>query len=442
MSVFPGSIDSFTTVSAGDLITASMTDDQNAATVAIETVLGTNPQGSASTVRDNIAAKAAVADVQTDALIYAADIGSADAYEIVLSPAPPAYTAGQMVIFTAANANTGASTLIVNSQAAQALVGNGGATLSAGDILAGQVVAAIYDGTQFQMVGSVATSLLNRLPNTVNEFRLTVMSGLPISTDDTDNTAYGTSIYFTPYTGNRVALYDGTSTWSVFTTSEISIDVSTLATGVYDLFLYNASGTPTLEVGPMWTDFNDRSTAIVLQDGVYVNSADTTRRYVGTFWTDGSTTYDVYWNRALFNADNRTPHFFGNVGGTGSTNSNGWGTFISANFLVGLTAEGIFAWGGALGQGDGISAAAEITLGYNGFGPDPISAYPYPTISAIVGTSTLQCLLFRTPGGDGPPIGYTEIDLLYRSSVDMTTVNFLDDGIGTNLTYLYGIVWV
>ena len=96
--------------------------------------------------------------IQQESFIYAADTGTAGAYAVALSPAPT-LVAGSIVVFRAANANTGASTLAVNGGSAIPLKKLGSLALASGDIAAGQIVEAIYDGTNFQMMGgSVITS--------------------------------------------------------------------------------------------------------------------------------------------------------------------------------------------------------------------------------------------------------------------------------------------
>ncbi len=89
--------------------------------------------------------------VQQETFSYAADSGSANAYAVTLSPVP-SLVAGEPVIFKAANANTGASTLAVNGGSPIAIYKQGGMTaLAAGDIVAGQLVRLEYDGTYYQM---------------------------------------------------------------------------------------------------------------------------------------------------------------------------------------------------------------------------------------------------------------------------------------------------
>ncbi len=90
--------------------------------------------------------------------IFAADGGSTDAYAVTLVPAPAAYTTGMVVNFTANTLNTGGATLNVNTLGAKTLVKNFNVALVTGDILAGQAITAIYDGTNFQMQSPVASA--------------------------------------------------------------------------------------------------------------------------------------------------------------------------------------------------------------------------------------------------------------------------------------------
>lgn len=111
----------------------------------------------ASSIPSGIATQAGVQD---ESYTYAADTGSANAYAVTLSPAPGSYTAGLEVVFKAANANTGASTLNVNSLGTQSIKKLDGATaLQAGDIAAGQIVTCIYDGTNFQIQSATVDSV-------------------------------------------------------------------------------------------------------------------------------------------------------------------------------------------------------------------------------------------------------------------------------------------
>jgi len=122
------------------------------------------------------------------------------------------------------------------------------------------------------------------LNETVNG-RLTLETGEPVST--ADQTAK-TTLYFTPYKGNQIALYDGTA-WGVHSFSELSLSLSGYTANTnFDIFIYDNSGTLTLE-STAWTNNTTRATSLVIQDGVYVKSGATTRRYLGTIRTTATT---------------------------------------------------------------------------------------------------------------------------------------------------------
>jgi hypothetical protein len=98
---------------------------------------------------------ALVASLQNQSYTYNTDSGTTNAYAVTLSPAPSSYAAGLIVVFKATNANTGASTLNVNSLGTKTILKNGIAALTSGDIVSGEIVVAVYDGTNFQMTSSV-----------------------------------------------------------------------------------------------------------------------------------------------------------------------------------------------------------------------------------------------------------------------------------------------
>lgn len=98
-------------------------------------------------------------DIQNASYIYAADSGGSDAYAITLAPAITAYTVGMAIQFKANTANTGAATLNVNGLGAKTIKKNVSSDLSTGDILAGQMVKVLYDGTNFQLVSTILTVL-------------------------------------------------------------------------------------------------------------------------------------------------------------------------------------------------------------------------------------------------------------------------------------------
>lgn len=70
------------------------------------------------------------------------------------NPTLTAYASGQIFTFIAANTITGAATININSLGAKSITKYGTNALVANDIVSGQLVEIVYDGTQFQMIGA------------------------------------------------------------------------------------------------------------------------------------------------------------------------------------------------------------------------------------------------------------------------------------------------
>lgn len=134
--------------------------------------------------------------------------------------------------------------------------------------------------------------------------RLTLTSGTAVTTSDV---TAATTIYFAPYQGNKVELYNGTS-WVTQTFTELSqatTDSTKSPAAVandsnYDLFVWNDSGTLRCTRGPAWTSDTARGTGagtteLEVLEGRYVNKIAITNGpaaqrglYVGTIRSDGS----------------------------------------------------------------------------------------------------------------------------------------------------------
>lgn len=149
------------------------------------------------------------------------------------------------------------------------------------------------------------------VPRIVNDFRLTALSGSPIPDVDV---ALAPTLYLTPYTGNAISLFNGTS-WDMIVSNEVSVSLAGLVGSMYDMFCYNNAGVPTLET-QIWASDIARSVALVKQDGIYVKAGDTTRRYIGSFLchtanntADTARTRYVwnYYNRVLRNLHRQEP---------------------------------------------------------------------------------------------------------------------------------------
>jgi len=177
------------------------------------------------------------------------------------------------------------------------LVGDGGGGGS-GDIEGVTAVTGIGGGGTS---GTVTVSLAD--PGRC-DYRLTLTSGTPVTTSDV---TAATSLYVTPYRGNLCAFYDGSSAWVTRSFSEIAIALAGLtANSLYDVFCYDNAGSMACET-LIWSSSaagtSTRATALALQNGVYVKTGATTRRFMGTFRITGSTgqTEDSAVNRLVAN---------------------------------------------------------------------------------------------------------------------------------------------
>jgi len=135
--------------------------------------------------------------------------------------------------------------------------------------------------------------------------RLTTESGVPVSTSDRTGQ---TTLYFTPYHGNGIALYDGT-TWVNRTFSELSVSLTGLYDNTtYDVFLRDVAGTLSLEISAGWSTAHNRTSEITLFEGVYTYQTDPLARYLGTIHTTSTTTTeDSALKRFVWNYCNRVP---------------------------------------------------------------------------------------------------------------------------------------
>ena len=124
----------------------------------------------------------------------------------------------------------------------------------------------------------------------VAQGRLTLETGVAVST--TDQLAK-TVLYYTPYTGDYIALYDtGLTRWDLYQFTERSLSLSGLAANTnYDIFLWNNSGTLTLQA-VAWSNSgagtSTRASAISQLEGIWVKDSDK-RRLLGTVRTTATT---------------------------------------------------------------------------------------------------------------------------------------------------------
>lgn len=105
-------------------------------------------------------------DLQAQAGNFAYDTGAANAYAVTLNPPLSAHSVGTPIRWIAGHTNTGASTFNDGAGAAP-LVLPGGAQLVAGQIVAGGMYSAVFDGTNFQ-IPEIPTDLNSLFQSIVN----------------------------------------------------------------------------------------------------------------------------------------------------------------------------------------------------------------------------------------------------------------------------------
>ncbi len=200
----------------------------------------------------------------------------------------------------------------------------------------------VKDSVRSEFAGLIA-DLLYFVDPQICSGRLTLSTGVPVPTSDISSSA---TVYFSPYSGNRVALYVQDYGWRLYPFSELTLDISGIASGKnIDVWLYDNAGTLTLAYTE-WSNDTLRATAITLQDGVYVKSGALSYRYLGTVRTSGAgVSCDTILARFVWNYYNRTSR--GLSAGDTTTHTYATGTWRSWNndptvrfeFIVGVAED-------------------------------------------------------------------------------------------------------
>lgn len=124
--------------------------------------------------------------------------------------------------------------------------------------------------------------------------RLTLTSGTPVMSAEA---AAQTTIYYTPYVGDLIPIYDGTA-WNMKRFAELSMVMGGSANWAsgsnYDLYVVNDGGTLRLGTGAAWTNDTTRSESLTRVNGILTNAATMTLRY------GASSTVSVPANRATY----------------------------------------------------------------------------------------------------------------------------------------------
>jgi len=156
--------------------------------------------------------------------------------------------------------------------------------------------------------GTITATGTISLADRHTEGRLTLQSGVPVMTA---SQSAQTTLYYAPYIGSLISIYNGTNLQAYqFTSSasdtvglSIALGSNWAANSVYDVFVALNSSTPTL-CTVVWTSTTARATSLAIYNGILTNSAQVTCRYsnsatltvpanqatyVGSVYTNGST---------------------------------------------------------------------------------------------------------------------------------------------------------
>lgn len=255
--------------------------------------------------------------------------------------------------------------------------------------------------------------------------RLTATTGVPVTTADV---SAATSIFFTPYQCNRIALYDGTSEWNLRTFSEITISaVGCTASKPYDVFMFDSAGTVTSEI-LVWTNATTRATALVLQNGVWVKTGATSRRYVGSFYCNasGGQTDSTFAKQYIWNMDNRVLRAMRRIDTTASWTYVG-ATLRQANASAANQLEVMVGL-----SEDGISVLVNVSASSNAAGDYPVATIGLDsTNTRATGVVQWAPRVVTTnnelnPGSSlttYPGVGYHTLTWLESMSANTMTVN-------------------
>lgn len=285
-------------------------------------------------------------------------------------------------------------------------------------------------GTTGNVLTSDGTNWVSSAPaasvDKISQGRLTLTTNVPVTTV---NVTAATTLYFTPFKGNQIDLYTG-SVWERFTFSQFSIAVPSTTVTMYDVWVYNNSGTPALEL-LAWTNISTRATALTTQDGVYVKSGDATRRYVGSIYTTGVSgqTEDSSSNRFVWNYYNRVCRPT-----SCSDNTNSW-TYSSStirqangsnanqvNYVIGVAEDTVHGFLLVSAQGNSTSTSPVAGIGINSTTVNSAqTTFAAQQVNAT-GTGTLQASYNGIPS-----VGANYMAWLESNRTNANTVTWFGD---------------
>jgi hypothetical protein len=215
-----------------------------------------------------------------------ATVTGTDTLAGTLTPAPTAYATGNLFSFVAANTNTGASTININSLGAKSITKSGTSALVAGDMVSGRVYLIEYDGTRFQLinpssagVSTISFGSTGLTPSTATSGAVTVAGTLAIANGGTNSTATATSGGVGYGTGTAHA-YSAAGTSGQFLQSNGASAPTWTTVGSSAMVLISTL-TASSSTSLAWTGLTTYNNYFLILDGLVPSAADDLLLQVG-----------------------------------------------------------------------------------------------------------------------------------------------------------------
>lgn len=259
-----------------------------------------------------------------------------------------------------------------------------------------------------------------------------------------------TTVYYTPYVGNVIPIYDGSSFLSTAfaelsqaTTDATKSPAAVAASKVYDLFVWNDAGTLRCTRGPAWTNSTTRGYTLTMTNGILLNTSTITNgpaalrgTWVGTVASNGSSTIDYIFGASasggtaavlnVWNTYNRvlTPT---TVTDSGVSYTYASGTIRQARasagnqiaFVIGAQEESVqFSYSADFSTGATLNNAASCGVGFNS-----TTVYSSTPMGIQTVASVAQEQAFSSAGVWAAPIGTNIISANEASVIGTSTFN-------------------
>lgn len=390
-------------------------------------------------------------------------------------------TDGQIIGFIPLFTNTASTTLTPSGFGTYPVVkdtSTGAVALTGGELVANSpsnVVYVSFSASQqnFHIINLIQPSAAVN-PTQPPQGYLTLLnaaSGGPIQTGDV---TAATTVYYSPYVGNQIPIWNGSS-FSLVAFSELTLNLSSssqAANGIYDVCVFNNSGVPTAVFGPAWFSSTAGSGArgtgggsaqLAKQLGLWVNAFSIAANngsntytvpalqctYVGSVAVDGTSgqvsayrTWGQNRKFGVWNAFNRVPIVL-----TGGDTTSSWtyntATIRSSNNTA---ANNVVAFEGLAEEVqsatftqevDNLNTGASVSIQNFGIGLNSVTAFS-GQVGAIGDGGQSQPVL-ATPTAtlaNQPTLGLSQFNMLEKGNGSGTN-NFFGTQNGMQLTVSY-----